>query len=232
MKINIKNIYCIEALIKSNPEIIEFINIANPKDKKFSKLANNAKQSGIKILNKSKDFFAACKEPVVRDIKSANYEIGDHVLIFDEVQDTRNLGSCLRIASFFNMDSVIIPKNNSADFNNPAVIETSTGGVYDLNLYKVGNISQTIKKLQENDYFVTGFSEHGEEDFGRGWFHKEKNVFVFGNEQKGIKQLVLKNCDEVVYIPSTGQITSLNISTATAIACYGLKIISVEEGIY
>ena len=29
MKINIKNFYCIEALIESNPEIIEFINIPN-----------------------------------------------------------------------------------------------------------------------------------------------------------------------------------------------------------
>ena len=51
MKINIKNFYCIEALIESNPEIIEFINIPNPEDKKISELTVNAKQSGIKILN-------------------------------------------------------------------------------------------------------------------------------------------------------------------------------------
>ena len=164
MKINIKNFYCIEALIKSNPEIIEFINIANPKDKKLSELNDKAKQAGVKIFNKSKDFYAECKEPVVSDIKSANYEIGKSVLIFDEVQDTRNLGSCLRTASFFGINSVIIPKNNSADFNNSAVIETSTGGIYDLNLYKVANISQTINKLKENNYWVTGFSEHGKKD--------------------------------------------------------------------
>ena len=35
MRINIKNIYCIETLIRSKPEIIEFINIRNPKDKKI-----------------------------------------------------------------------------------------------------------------------------------------------------------------------------------------------------
>ena len=80
--------------------------------KKISELTVNAKQSGIQILNKSKDFYAACKEPAVRDIKSANYEIGKSVLIFDEVQDTRNLGSCLRTASFFGINSIIIPKNN------------------------------------------------------------------------------------------------------------------------
>ena len=50
----------------------------------------------------------------------------------------------------------------------------------------------------------------------------EKNVFVFGNEQKGIKQLVLKNCDEVLKIKQIGQTSSLNISIATAIATYTL----------
>ena len=50
----------------------------------------------------------------------------------------------------------------------------------------------------------------------------EKNVFVFGNEQKGIKQLVLKNCDEVLKIKQIGQTSSLNISIAAAIATYTL----------
>ncbi len=221
MRINIKNIYCIETLIRSKPEIIEFINIRNPKDKKISDLIDKAKQSGIKILNKSKDFFAVCKEPAVRDIKSANYDVGKSVLIFDEVQDTRNLGSCLRTASFFGISSIIIPKNNSADFNNSAVIETSTGGIYDLDLYKVANISQTINKLKENNYWVTGFSEHAKKDINL-LVPSEKNVFVFGNEQKGIKQLVLKNCDEVLKIKQIGQTSSLNISIAVAIATFTL----------
>ncbi|GIS47262.1 MAG: hypothetical protein Ct9H90mP19_4990 [Gammaproteobacteria bacterium] len=68
------------------------------------------------------------------------------VLIMDEIQDTRNLGSCLRSASFFGVNSVVIPKNNSADFLNPAVIETSTGGIYDLDLKKL-QILQLFKKI-------------------------------------------------------------------------------------
>ena len=61
----------------------------------------------------------------------------------------------------FGVDGIIIPKNNSADYANPAVIETSTGGIYDLKLYKVSNISQTIQQLKENGYWISGFSEHG-----------------------------------------------------------------------
>ena len=93
-------------------------------------------------------------------MKQSDYELGNLVLILDEVQDTRNLGSCLRSASFFGVDTVIIPKHNSADYANTAVIETSTGGVYDLKLYKATNITNLIKELKNNDYWVSGFSEH------------------------------------------------------------------------
>ena len=79
-------------------------------------------------------------------MKNSDYSLGELVLILDEVQDTRNLGSCLRSASFFGVDSVIIPKNNSAEYSNTAVIETSTGGVFNLDLYKATNITETIKK--------------------------------------------------------------------------------------
>ena len=79
-------------------------------------------------------FSAICKQPIIQDIKDKGLDFGEVVLVLDEVQDTRNLGSCLRSASFFGVDSVIIPKNNSADFFNTAAIETSTGGIYDLKL--------------------------------------------------------------------------------------------------
>ena len=140
-------------------------------------------------------------------------------MILDEIQDTRNLGSCLRSASFFGVDSVIIPKNNSADYSNPAVIETSTGGVFNIDLYKATNISETIKKLQENEYWVSGFSEHAHEILENKDF-SEKNVLVFGNEEKGIRALVEKNCDETLKISQKGKVSSLNVSVAVSIGLF------------
>ena len=101
----------------------------------------------------------------------------------------------------------------------PAAIETSTGGIYDLKLYKVSNISQTIQQLKENGYWISGFSEHGSNFIGRDKLD-EKNVLVFGNEEKGIRQLVQKSCDQILKINQIGQTSSLNVSVATAIALY------------
>jgi len=134
-------------------------------------------------------------------------------------EKNRNLGSCLRSASFFGAQSIIIPKTNSADYANPAVIETSTGGVYDLNLYKVSNISQTIEQLKQRGYWISGFSEHSS-DYAATTKFTEKNVLVFGNEEKGIRQLVQKNCDQILKIRQLGQTSSLNVSVAAAIGLY------------
>ena len=158
MSILTKNIHCIKALIDRNPEKVISLKVDSKKDKEIMSLA---KSKNIQIELTTDGISAICKEPSIKDIKSQGYELGNTVLIMDEIQDTRNLGSCLRSASFFGVNSVIIPKNNSADFSNPAVIETSTGGIYDLDLYKATNIATLQKNLKKSGYWVSGFSEHG-----------------------------------------------------------------------
>jgi 23S rRNA (guanosine2251-2'-O)-methyltransferase len=194
------------------------INLKKESSQKFKDILAAAEENKIQI-NFKHDLSAVCKAPIVRDIKSDQHELGNLVVVLDEVQDTRNLGSCLRSASFFGVDAIIIPKNNSADYANPAVIETSTGGIYDLNLYKVSNISQTIQQLKENGYWISGFSEHGANFIDRNKLDK-KNVLIFGNEEKGIRPLVQKSCDQILKINQIGQTSSLNVSVATAIALY------------
>ena len=218
MKVTIKNLHVIRTLINKSPEMLFEINLKKDGSHKFKDILEIAEENKIQI-NFKNDMSAVCKAPIVRDIKSDQYELGNLVVVLDEVQDTRNLGSCLRSASFFGVDAIIIPKNNSADYANPAVIETSTGGIYDLKLYKVSNISQTIQQLKENGYWISGFSEHGSNFIDRDKLD-EKNVLIFGNEEKGIRQLVQKSCDQILKIEQIGQTSSLNVSVATAIALY------------
>ena len=176
----------------------------------------------MKTFSSKGDFSAICKQPVIRDIKDKDLDFGEVVLVLDEVQDTRNLGSCLRSASFFGVDSVIIPKNNSADFFNTAAIETSTGGIFDLKLFKATNINVVIEHLKQDGFWVSGFSEHAEASLEATSF-EGKNALILGNEEKGLRKLVEKNCDQLLKISKHGQISSLNVAVATAIALFELK---------
>ena len=219
MSILIKNIHCIKALINRNPEMVISLKADSKKDSEIIALAESR---NIQIDLTKNGVSAICKEPPIKDIKSQGYELGNMVLIMDEIQDTRNLGSCLRSASFFGVDSVVIPKNNSADFLNPAVIETSTGGIYDLDLYKATNIATLQENLKKSGYWISGFSEHAEISLEETEF-TEKNVLILGNEEKGIRKLVEKNCDQVLKINKYGQTSSLNVAVATAIALFEVQ---------
>jgi tRNA G18 (ribose-2'-O)-methylase SpoU len=43
---------------------------------------------------------------------------------------------------------------------------------------------------------------------------------MFGEEQRGLSPEALALADEVVYIPMTGSVRSLNVGTASGIAMY------------
>ena len=220
MTIEIKNLQCISTLLANYADKILSINVGSSSNKRIESLIEIAKKNGVKTISSKGDFSAICKQPVIRDIK--DLEFGEVVLVLDEVQDTRNLGSCLRSASFFGVDSVIIPKNNSADFFNTAAIETSTGGIYDLKLFKATNSNVVIENLKKDGFWVSGFSEHAEASLEATNF-EGKNALILGNEEKGIRKLVEKNCDQLLKISKHGQISSLNVAVATAIALFELK---------
>ena len=127
MSILIKNIHCIKALINRNPEKVVLLKADS---KKNSEIIALAESKNIPVDLTMNGVSAICKEPPIKDIKSQGYELGNIVLIMDEIQDTRNLGSCLRSASFFGVDSVIIPKNKII---NPIIIITKNSLIIEEN---------------------------------------------------------------------------------------------------
>ena len=51
----------------------------------------------------------------------------------------------------------------------------------------------------------------------------DATAIVMGAEGKGIRRLIKENCDQIVTIPMSGNIESLNVSVATGIALFESK---------
>ena len=101
-----------------------------------------------------------------------------------------------------------------------------------MKVIQVSNLTQTIKKLKKEGYWIVGAEANESSDY-REIDYNTPLVVVMGSEGKGISRLILENCDFKVRIPLLGSVNSLNVSVATAIILYEVhnKKISHLRGI-
>ena len=149
------------------------------------------------------------------DTKTAIDHSGNLYIIPDHITDVHNMGAILRNAEFFNVDTVILPKDRSADINQ-TVKKTSAGAVFHLNIAHVPNIGNEIDKFKKNDFWIIGADIQGTDNIYEFEFPK-KSVIVIGNEEKGISRLIKEKLDYRVKIPVFGKTGSLNVSVASAL---------------
>lgn len=140
------------------------------------------------------------------------------VIILDGVEDPHNLGAIIRTAAAAGADGVVIPKRRSTPVT--AVVEkASAGALESIPIVQVSNINLAIEQLQKQNFWIVGAESSGD----KYYFdidYKMNCAIVMGGEDKGISNLVKKNCDFWVKIPMPGNINSLNVSNATSILIY------------
>ena len=139
-------------------------------------------------------------------------------LILDGIQDPQNLGALVRSACAAGAHGVITLKDRASPVTG-AVYKASAGAVEHIPVVSVVNIANAIDFLKARGAWVAGTSA----DSGQSLYELDGTIdlaLVIGSEGKGIRPLVAKKCDFLVQIPLRGSISSLNASTAGAIALY------------
>lgn len=156
------------------------------------------------------------------DLKSFLPERGANalMLLLDGITDPRNLGAILRSAEQFTADGVIIPKRRGAGIT-PEVSRSSTGADAIVPLFTVVNISRSIEMLKESGFWVYGADMAGKAVDTVNLTGKA--ALVMGSEGKGLGQNVRNHCDELLSIPTGGNLDSLNVSVAAGILLYEIR---------
>jgi 23S rRNA (guanosine2251-2'-O)-methyltransferase len=140
------------------------------------------------------------------------------ILLLDGLTDPRNFGALLRTAEAVGIRDVIIPKDRSVDVT-PVVIKASAGATQHLRIAKVTNLRRALTSLKEVGYWIVGLNaESGETIYDRSY--PSKLAVVLGSEGKGIRPVILRECDFTVSIPMGGKIASLNVAVAGAVFFY------------
>ena len=147
-------------------------------------------------------------------------EIGNKVLILDDIQDPGNLGTIIRSCVAFNIETIIL-SNNSVDLYNDKVIRASEGMIFKVNIIR-DDIVKVINNLKDNNYVIYGTKVDGGEDIDKVVV-APKYALVMGNEGAGVSTKVLDLCDKYLYIPMNSNCESLNVGVATSIILYSLN---------
>lgn len=140
------------------------------------------------------------------------------VLLCDHVQDPRNLGAMTRSAEAAGASAVLVTKRGGC-LPNGTVVKTSAGAALRVPLALIGNVAQTVRRLQEAGFWVTGLDMEGRDTLFREDLPR-RSAIVVGAEGSGLGLAAAKACDDVRFIPMRGKTGSLNVSVAAALAMF------------
>jgi len=235
--IHIYGFHSIEAQLNSNPECILNVFVQTGRsDSRMSEITSflNTQKISFSKVDKNKLDRLTKGEPhqgivaeVILPPRLGHEALIDFVtklssspliLMLDSIQDPRNLGACLRSANAAGVDCVVVNKDGSAPIN-AVVHKTSAGAINQLKIFQVTNLVRTIKSLQAQELWVIGLDG----DVTTSIYDinlRGPTVIVMGTEGKGLRQLIMKTCDQLAQIPMTGNVESLNVSVATGIALF------------
>ncbi len=230
----------LETLRQSPEEIISIKYSSSVDKKKIAEIISLAEKKKINVERIQKDLFDKLFEPkdksegisqgIVAEIKDFVYydffKLLDEIknkdkallLILDEIKDPHNLGAIIRTASAVNVDGIILTEKNSAKVNH-TVYKTSSGTINFVKIVLAGNIYNTIKALKEAGVNITGTTLNAEKSLYDYQF-AEKTAIIFGNEEKGMRTMLKKLCDDVIKIPMFGKTESLNVSVSAGVILY------------
>ena len=198
---------------KSRVQKTTFLN-----QKEFQKIYGGEKSTQGIVL-KTNDF----ERPSLHQfLKYENLNDKSVLIALDQITDPQNIGSIMRSCALFDCRGIIIAKDNAPDLT-PSLYKAASGAAEVVNYFKVTNLKRSILELKKYGYWAYGFDSSNDSKSVNVNFSK-KSILVFGSEGKGMRDLVKKECDEIIQLQmqknADYMIDSLNVSNAASIALY------------
>lgn len=148
------------------------------------------------------------------------------LLLLDRVGNAHNLGAIARTAAFFGVENIIVADHPQQALPGESAHRVAEGGLENVTLYLVSDLAAFCRELAAS-HRVVGTAVAGAVSL-RKLAAAEPNktakpaALVLGNEEHGLSPEVAAACPELVTIPGSGRVESLNVSAAAAVLCWEL----------
>ncbi len=140
------------------------------------------------------------------------------VLVLDQITDPHNVGAILRSAAAFAVKAIVTTARHSPEAT--GVLAKSASGALELvPLVTVQNLARALTEMNDQGFMTVGLDSQGEENLAAVTL-RQPLALVLGAEGKGLRQLTRETCSVVARLDMPGEIKSLNVSNAAALALY------------
>lgn len=143
------------------------------------------------------------------------------IVVLAGLQDPGNLGTILRSAEGFGSAGVVLGEGTVSPFNSK-VIRASAGSIFRLPVIiakTVGGLEEISANLRAQNVCLIATSSHKGTPLDQADLTGAMAVFI-GREGSGLSRTVLAQADELIAIPHTPQVESLNAGVAGSIVLY------------
>ncbi len=193
-----------------------------------AQILQKAKEQRIEVVNVSGEVFnsfaiksgpqgiAAVVKQEWLELDGA--DIGNGLWIaLEDVQDPGNLGSTLRSLDGVGGQGMIL-LDHSTDAYHPTSVRASMGAVFSQKLIKTTTAEFSNWKKQNRCKVVGTWC--GKAQHYRSYNYPRDMILLMGSEQKGLQEEHLALCDELVHIPMSGFVDSLNLACASSVVLF------------
>ena len=149
-------------------------------------------------------------------------ELGDNIIMLDEITSTENIGSIARSAAAIGVDSYLLPKQGPHPYGRRA-LRVSMGHVSMLKTHLYDDIICTLRALKSMGYTIFAAEVTDDAIALTDVKVPQKWVLLMGHEGKGISAEVLSECDHTVQIEMVEGVKSFNVGVAASILMYQFK---------
>lgn len=139
------------------------------------------------------------------------------LLALDQISDVHNGAAIMRTASFFGVDIILLPQENSFGFT-PAFYRIASGATEYVKIVRTSHLARSLTLLREEGVEVWGLSEHATDALSTNPSTLTKTCLVLGSEDEGLSNSVTRSVSRTLTLKSQGKIKSLNVAAAAALA--------------
>lgn len=136
-------------------------------------------------------------------------------------QDPGNVGTILRTIDAVGASGLLL-LDSSVDPYHPSAVRASMGSIF-WHPIATASFEEFTVWARGHGYHIYGTSAHGGVSYREVPGYQRPLILLMGSEREGLTSEQTAVCEQLIYLPMRGRVTSLNLAIATGVMLYNIS---------